>query len=84
MKADTLSKKSRAILRALAGGHSFEQILAANSKMNYHDIFRAAAQAPALLWDDKTLGATEGWPQSAPTPQNANLSAHPALRTLSD
>jgi hypothetical protein len=40
-----MSKRSRAILRAIAAGDSFEQILIKDSTVNYHDIFRAAAES---------------------------------------
>ena len=40
-----LNDKSRAILEAIAEGHSYEQILSSNPKLTYNDIFRAAAEA---------------------------------------
>ncbi len=55
MKATRSSKKSRAILKAIAEGNSFEQILSRHPTLNYHDIFRAAAQAP-----DQPLAAQSG------------------------
>ncbi len=48
-------KRSRAILKAVAEGMSFEQILARNPNLNYHDIFRAAAEAPTSHWSRKGL-----------------------------
>jgi hypothetical protein len=82
MKANGSSKKSRVILKAIAEGHSFEQILADNSTVNYHDIFRAAAQAPAHQWEQNPVRATtKRWPQRAPPPQAANLTARAVLRT---
>ena len=53
MKTKRSSKKTRAILKAIAEGNSFEQILGRYSTLNYHDIFRAAAQAPASHWQHK-------------------------------
>ena len=40
-----LTDKSRAILEAIAQGHSYEQILAQDPAWTYHDIFRAAVEA---------------------------------------
>lgn len=40
-----LSEKSRAILEAMAKGHTYEQILVQDLAWTYHDIFRAAAEA---------------------------------------
>ncbi len=40
-----LSEKSRAILQAIAKGHTYEQILVQELAWTYHDIFQAAAEA---------------------------------------
>lgn len=40
-----MSEKSRAILEAIAKGHTYEQILVQDLAWTYHDIFRAAAEA---------------------------------------
>lgn len=40
-----LSEKSRAILQAIAKGHTYEQILVQDLAWTYHDIFKAAAEA---------------------------------------
>lgn len=40
-----LSDKSRAILEAIAKGHTYEQILVQDLAWTYHDIFQAAAEA---------------------------------------
>ncbi|MDB6029232.1 MAG: hypothetical protein JWM68_5455 [Verrucomicrobiales bacterium] len=40
-----LSQQSRAILEAIAKGHTYEQILIQDLAWTYHDIFRAAAEA---------------------------------------
>jgi hypothetical protein len=45
MKSSALSEKSRAILEAIATGHTFEQILVQDLAWTYHDIFQAAAEA---------------------------------------
>ena len=41
----SLSNKSRAILEAIAKGHTYEQILVQELAWTYHDIFQAAAEA---------------------------------------
>lgn len=43
-----LSEKSRAILEAIAKGHTYEQILIQDLAWTYHDIFRAAEEALAM------------------------------------
>jgi hypothetical protein len=43
-----LSEKSRAILEAIARGHTYEQILVQDLAWTYHDIFAAAAEALKL------------------------------------
>jgi RecB family exonuclease len=58
MKTKRSSKKTRAILKAIAEGNSFEQILGRYSTLNYHDIFRAAALAPASHWQHKLMSVT--------------------------
>jgi len=40
-----ISEKSRAILEAIAKGHTYEQILLQDLAWTYHDIFEAAAEA---------------------------------------
>ena len=44
METDKLTAKSRAILEAIAEGHTYEQILVQDGAWTYHDIFRAAAE----------------------------------------
>jgi DNA-directed RNA polymerase specialized sigma24 family protein len=44
-----LNKKSRAILEAIAEGHSYEQILLHKPELSYNDIFRAAAETLECL-----------------------------------
>jgi hypothetical protein len=48
METTGLSKKSRAILTAIAAGHTYEQILANYPAWTYHDICQAAAEALSL------------------------------------
>ena len=55
-----LSEKSRAILEAIAKGHTYEQILVQELAWTYHDIFAAASEA---------LG--ESGSPSAPSPSKA-------------
>jgi hypothetical protein len=43
-----LTEKSRAILEAIAEGHSYEQILVGELAWTYKDIFEAAAEALSL------------------------------------
>lgn len=45
MESIGLSEKSRAILEAIARGHSYEQILVQDLAWTYQDIFHAAAEA---------------------------------------
>ncbi len=40
-----ISETSRAILEAIAKGHTYEQILVQELAWTYHDIFRAASEA---------------------------------------
>ena len=40
-----MTEKSRAILEAIAKGHTYEQILVQDLAWTYHDIFQAAAEA---------------------------------------
>ena len=49
METTGLTKKSRAILTAIADGHTYEQILANYPAWTYHDIFQAAAEALDVL-----------------------------------
>jgi hypothetical protein len=47
--AKTLSEKSTTILKAIADGHSYGQIVEANQNLTYLDIFKAAKEALQLL-----------------------------------
>jgi hypothetical protein len=48
MEPNKLSDQSRAILEAIAKGHSYEQILVQELAWTYHDIFQAASDALEL------------------------------------
>src|SRR6266508_1562553 len=57
-----LSEKSRAILQAIAKGHTYEQILVQDLAWTYHDIFQAAAEAldaPQATNEDKSYDVDE-------------------------
>jgi hypothetical protein len=49
MDSISLSEKSRAILEAIAAGHSYEQILVQDLAWTYQDIFCAVREALAVL-----------------------------------
>jgi hypothetical protein len=80
-----MSKRSRAILKAIAGGDSFEQILIENSTVNYHDIFRAAAES-SVLQDDRprVRDNTKGLPRCVGPLLEATQSPHAVRRTWCD
>jgi len=85
MAANRSSKKSRAILKAMAEGRTFGQILAVNPAVTYHDIFRAVAEAPACQREPKPARAeTAGWPKFAPRLAGGILAAHTLLPTGCD
>ena len=85
MNANRSSKKTRAILKAIAEGNSFEQILGRYSTLNYHDIFRAAAQAPTrnaqhkLMSVTATAGLHDAW-----AGKDTRLAPRVVLHTWSD
>ena len=57
-----LSEKSRAILQAIAKGHTYEQILVQDLAWTYHDIFQAATEAleaPQVTNDGKSYDIEE-------------------------
>jgi DNA-binding NarL/FixJ family response regulator len=57
-----LSEKSRAILQAIAKGHTYEQILVQDLAWTYHDIFQAAAEAletPQVTSESKSYDVEE-------------------------
>ena len=45
-----MDNKSRDILKAIAAGHSCQQILVADSTLTYHDIFHVLAGVPTMDW----------------------------------
>ena len=53
MRLNKVAKKSRAVLKALAQGHSCGQILAADRSLTSHDIFHALSEAPTKFWAKK-------------------------------
>lgn len=53
MRWNKLGKKSKDILKALAKGHSCEEILAEDPTLTYHDIFHAASESPTRHWRKK-------------------------------
>jgi hypothetical protein len=55
------SNKSRAILKAVAEGNSFAQILRRDRRLTYHDLFRAAAEAPDWLSAPKDEVSMAEW-----------------------
>jgi len=56
---ESLRPRSRKILKLIAQGHSYEQILAAHPGLTYRNIFRAAHEALKLLGpDDETTEPT--------------------------
>jgi len=62
VKSRRLSDKSQAIVEALAEGRSCDQILASDPTLTYHDIFRAAAEAPENQRNrQRSRAGREGW-----------------------
>jgi len=51
MEQTELRVKLNAILKAIAAGHTCEEILAADRTLSYHDIFHAVAEAPTTYWE---------------------------------
>ena len=60
MRLKEISKKSRAVLKALVKGRSYEKVLAADRTLTAHDVFRALSESPTGFWakrpDTKTNG----------------------------
>ena len=73
METSELTEKSRAILEAIAQGHTYEQILAQHLAWTYHDIFLAAAEALDVAkadhggksYDDSSRAARGATPPSS-------------------
>jgi hypothetical protein len=55
MRLSEISQKSRVVLKALAKGRSYQQILAANRTLTAHDIFRALSESPTGFWAKKRV-----------------------------
>jgi hypothetical protein len=55
MRMNEISEKSRSVLKALAKGLSYEQILAADRSLTAHDFFRALSESPAGFWDPRVV-----------------------------
>jgi hypothetical protein len=80
-----MSKRSRAILKAIAEGNSFEQILIKNSTLTCHDIFRAATELSVLQPGHTRVRVnTKGLPGCAEPLLETNLSLQVVPRTWCD
>jgi hypothetical protein len=55
MRLNEVSEKSRAVLKALAKGRSYEQVLASDRTLTVHDLFRALSESPTGFWSKKLL-----------------------------
>jgi hypothetical protein len=53
MRLKYLSEKSRAVLKALAKGRSYRQLLATNRTLTSHDVFRALSESPTGFWEKR-------------------------------
>jgi hypothetical protein len=60
MRLNDISEKSRAVLKALAKGLSYEQLLATDRTLTSHDVFRALSESPTGFWDKKSATKTNG------------------------
>jgi len=60
MRLNEISKKSRAVLKALIKGRSCEEVLAADRTLTAHDVFRALSESPTGFWDKRTATKTNG------------------------
>jgi len=54
MRPNEISQKSRAVLKALAKGLSYEQLLAADRTLTAHDVFRALSESPTGFWHKRS------------------------------
>jgi hypothetical protein len=54
MRLNEISEKSRAVLKALAKGRSYEQIRTADRTLTAHDVFRALSESPTGFWSRKS------------------------------
>ena len=70
MAQNDLPEKLNGILEAIAAGRTCEQILAADRKLSYHDIFHAVAEAPTCFWERPTAkSGGDSQPRPANPPQ---------------
>ena len=53
MRLRKISKKSRAVLKALGKVSSYDQISAADQNLTSHDVFRALSESPTNFWTKK-------------------------------
>ena len=61
-----MAKKSRDILKAIAAGQSWEQILMDDSTLTYHDIFHSLAEGPTSRRREISAGNTSrGYPEDS-------------------
>jgi len=60
MRLNEISEKSRAVLRALAKGRSYQQLLATDRTLTSHDIFRALSESPTGFWEKRRAPKTNG------------------------
>jgi hypothetical protein len=54
MRLKYISEKSRLVLKALAKGRSYQQVLAADPNLTEHDVFRALSESPTGYWSKKS------------------------------
>jgi hypothetical protein len=50
MRPNRPNKTARALLKALAEGQSYEQILAADQSLTSHDLFHALSETSTSFW----------------------------------
>jgi hypothetical protein len=68
MNGKAKNGKLNGILKAIAAGRTCEQILAANQRLSYHDIFHAVAEAPNGYWRRAAATALPVRAPQAPEP----------------
>lgn len=54
MRLNEVSENWRAVLKALAKGRSYEQVLVGDRTWTAHDVFRALSKSPTGLWNRKS------------------------------
>ena len=60
MQLNEISEKLCLVLRALAKGLSYEQLLAADHTLSAPDGFRGLSESPTGFWDKKSENKTNG------------------------